>query len=395
MSFAVEDFAPSRLDVSAKGDEQVPLRQDEVRAVNVMARFLYGAAGAALQTQGEGASARRSRPVPAVQGLQWGDQKDPFQEQFPTWRPRSPTPTAAPSSTCRRPRPRHAQPLEAAFLASVFEPGGRPVREGATFKVRTAPSYLGAKIDQGSPPAAPTRSSRSTSSPPTRWAAQAPGRRHLQPDQRELALRLVPAGRPLAVAAHQPRRGRAEGRAEHPAPGPARISRRLGWGDYRLELAGPDGAKSVIRFASGWGAPAKDADAPTWCRVTAGTGHYSQGDTVEITLEAALRRRGQIASQPTAGRLQDRRGRPEGDHGAPEVDRRLGRRGLRSWSAVIQPRDAVPSPKPAGRWASSTCRWSPRAAGSTWRWARRPSAVEAALTSPSPSRGVGFAGRAG
>ncbi len=36
---------------------------------------------------------------------------------------------------------------------------------------------------------------------------------------------------------------------------PARISRRLGWGDYRLELAGPGGAKSVIRFASGWGAP--------------------------------------------------------------------------------------------------------------------------------------------
>jgi len=43
---------------------------------------------------------------------------------------------------------------------------------------------------------------------------------------------------------------------------PARIARRLGWGDYRLELTGAGGAKTVIRFASGWGAAAKDVDAP-------------------------------------------------------------------------------------------------------------------------------------
>jgi len=33
-----------------------------------------------------------------------------------------------------------AQPLEASFTASVFEPGGRPVREGLKLKVRNEPS---------------------------------------------------------------------------------------------------------------------------------------------------------------------------------------------------------------------------------------------------------------
>ena len=42
-----------------------------------------------------------------------------------------------------------AQPLVAAFTTSVFEPGGRPVREGLELKVRTKPVYLGVKIDQG------------------------------------------------------------------------------------------------------------------------------------------------------------------------------------------------------------------------------------------------------
>ena len=31
----------------------------------------------------------------------------------------------------------------------MFEPGGRPVREGVSLKVRTRPLYLGVKVDQG------------------------------------------------------------------------------------------------------------------------------------------------------------------------------------------------------------------------------------------------------
>ena len=46
------------------------------------------------------------------------------------------------------------------------------------------------------------------------------------------------------------------------AGGAARVTRRLGWGDYRVVVEGANGARTVIRFAAGWGAPAKDAEAP-------------------------------------------------------------------------------------------------------------------------------------
>ncbi|RZJ86558.1 MAG: alpha-2-macroglobulin family protein, partial [Brevundimonas sp.] len=53
MSFAVEDFAPQRLAVDADAQESRPVTPGETRAVNLTARFLYGAPGAGLQAQGE------------------------------------------------------------------------------------------------------------------------------------------------------------------------------------------------------------------------------------------------------------------------------------------------------------------------------------------------------
>src|SRR6185369_1974504 len=142
LSFDVEDFAPQRLAVTAQGRETVPLLAGETRLVEISSRFLYGAAGAGLQTQGEARLKVDPDPFPQFKDYQWGDQKDPFQEQFldlettvtdADGRAVIHLPTTAAHDT--------VQPLEAAFLASVFEPGGRPVKEGATFKVRTAPSY--------------------------------------------------------------------------------------------------------------------------------------------------------------------------------------------------------------------------------------------------------------
>ena len=76
----------------------------------------------------------------------------------------------------------------------------------------------------------------------------------------------------MAVAAHQPRHRGHPRRRSTSAPAAGRIRpRKLGWGDYRLELTGPDGAKTITRFAVGWGAPASEAEAPDLVRVSAGT----------------------------------------------------------------------------------------------------------------------------
>src|SRR5690606_23462181 len=138
----------------------------------------------------------------------------------------------------------------------------------------------------------------------------------------------------------------ASGALDVTAQKPARIARRLGWGDYRLELTGRDGAASVIRFASGWGAPARDVETPDMVRVTAGPGSYEQGDTVEITFKPPYAGEAQIAV--ATDRLIDFQTISVGEEG-----RTVKLKTSAAWGGgayvlvtVIQPRDPVATPKP-------------------------------------------------
>ena len=297
LSFQVEDFAPQRLAVTAVGQEATPLKAGETRNVEVTARFLYGAPGSGLQTQGEARLRVDPNPFPAFEGYQWGDQREPFAEKFveigDSVTDGAGRAVLAVSSELAGDT---AQPLTAAFVASVFEPGGRPVREGLDLKVRTRNLYLGARIDQAD--------SSSSSEPTTSVdliAVDAAGRRVAAPGatyaliaenwdydwfQQDGRWQWRRTSRDVVVA---------RAKVDIAADRPARVSRRLGWGDYRLELDGPGGAKSVIRFASGWGAPAKDVEAPDVVRVSAGTATYAQGDTVEITLKPPYAGEAQVA----------------------------------------------------------------------------------------------------
>ncbi|MEO8113726.1 MAG: MG2 domain-containing protein, partial [Phenylobacterium sp.] len=297
LDFDVEDFAPQRLAVTAQGREQVPLAAGETRLVDVTSWFLYGAAGAGLQVQGEARLKVDPDPFPQFKGYEWGDQRAPFAEQSLDL-DRTVTDGEGRAALHLSTFAAHdsPQPLMAALVASVFEPGGRPVREAVNFKVRTAPLYLGVKVNQGDSSGrgdplvaleviAANAAGQRTGAANVGYSLisetwnydwfQQNGRWQWRRTSRDV---VIQAG-PLKMG----------------AGAPTRIARRLGWGDYRMELTGPGGAKSIIRFASGWGAPAKDVDAPDVARVSAGTKAYEQGDTVEITLKAPFAGEAQIA----------------------------------------------------------------------------------------------------
>lgn len=348
LSFQVEDFAPQRLAVTAVGQEAVPLKASETRNIDVTARFLYGASGAGLQTQGEARLRVDPNPFPAFEGYQWGDQREPFAEKFleigQTVTDGEGRAVLALSSEEAGDTP---QPLTASFTASVFEPGGRPVREGLDLKVRTKAVYLGAKIDQGD---------SSGSGDPTMLidliAVNAAGQRIAAPGttytlisenwdydwfQQDGRWQWRRTSRDVVVA---------RANVNLAAGQPTRISRRLGWGDYRLEMTGPGGAKSVIRFASGWGAPAKDVEAPDFVRVSAGAKPYAQGDTVEITLKPPYAGEAQIAV--ATDRLIDLKTVTVGKDGATVKLKTSAAWGGGAYVlvSVVQPRDPVASPKP-------------------------------------------------
>lgn len=347
-NFSVEDFAPQRLavDVDAKAD--TPLAADQTRNIAVSARFLYGAPGAGLQAQGEARLRADPNPFPRFDGYQWGDAREPFEEKYlDLGQTVTDGEGQAVIALSTSEAGDTAQPLIAAFTASVFEPGGRPVREAATLKVRTKPVYLGAKIDVGEASGrndptvtmdviAVDGAGRRIAAPGSTYQLvaenwdydwfQQDGRWQWRRTSRDV---VVQRG-DLAIGLDKA----------------ARVSRRLGWGDYRLELTGPDGAKSVVRFASGWGAPAKDQEAPDFVRVSAGTKSYAQGDTVEITLKPPYAGEAQVAV--ATDRLIDFRTVSVGEKGATVRLKTSAAWGGGAYVmvSVIQPRDPVASPKP-------------------------------------------------
>ncbi|MES2034553.1 MAG: alpha-2-macroglobulin [Pseudomonadota bacterium] len=348
MAFSVEDFAPQRLAVDTDGRAATPVAAGETRQVSVMARFLYGAAGAGLQTQGEARIMADPNPFPAFKDYQWGDQQTAFDEKFlELGSSVTDGDGRAVLSVSTSDLPETSAPLKATVTASVFEPGGRPVRESLFLKVRTKPVYLGVKVDQGD-------ASGSEAAPVSLdiIAVDSLGRRIAAPGatytlvaenwdydwfQQDGRWQWRRTSRDVVVQ---------KGALNIGAGAGAKIARRLGWGDYRLVVEAPNGAKSVIRFAAGWGAPAKDAEAPDFVRITAGTEVKSQGDSVTLTIKAPYAGEAQVAV--ATDRVIDFKTFSVGANGGSvtlKTDASWGG-GAYVLVSVIQPRDPSSTPKP-------------------------------------------------
>ena len=347
LAFSVEDFAPQRLAVTATAEEARPVGPAEVRPVNILARFLYGADGAGLDVQGEARIRPDYDPFPAYEGYRWGDEQTPYQEKFVELA-QTVTDGAgrAVQSFDSAQAGETAAPLAAAVTASVFEPGGRPVREGVTLKLRTRPLYLGVKSTAGSGDT-PTQTfdiigvdaqGRRVTAAGVTWTLvsenwdydwyQQDGRWQWRRNSRDV----VVARGALNVAA---------------AGAPARLSRRLPWGDYRLTLEEPrTGARTVIRLASGWGEPAEGTEAPDTARVSAGTRAYAQGDTVDVAIQAPYDGEAQVAV--ATDRLIDLRTVSVSRSGTTVRLKTSAAWGGGAYVlvSVIQPRDPSVTPKP-------------------------------------------------
>jgi uncharacterized protein YfaS (alpha-2-macroglobulin family) len=349
VDFQVEDFAPQRLAVTVDGQAQTPVGATDTRAVNVTARFLYGAIGAGLQTQGEARLRADPDPFPAFEDYSWGDETAAFDEKEVDLGA-SVTDGAghASLSLAGSAAGDTVDPVLALVTASVFEPGGRPVRESVSLKVRPKPLYLGVKVDEGDASgqdAAPvTLDIVSVNGAGARIAA--PGVSYslisenwnydwFQQDGRWQWRR---TSRDTVVTS---------GAMDVGAGDPAHIRpRRLGWGDYRLELNGPGGAKTITRFSVGWGAPANATESPDLVRVSPAKKAYRQGDTVEIAVKAPYAGEAQVAV--ATDRLIDFKTFEVGKDGGVV---RL--KTSAAWAGgayvlvtVVQPRDPVASPMP-------------------------------------------------
>lgn len=346
VSFQVEDFVPQRLAVTVNADADRPVLAGETRQLQVQARFLYGAAASALPVRSEGRVIADPNPFPAFKDYRWGDQKAPFPEKLLQGQASVTDGQGKAVQAFRTDGLGGSdQPLMALVTASVFEPGGRPVSEQANLKVRLKPLYLGVKTTSGAG-ADPLQTFEVI-------AVDAAGHRVAAP---KVHYKLIAerwnydwyeqdgrwawrrTSRDVPVA---------EGVIDIGPAAAQRISRRLGWGDYRLELDDPvTGARTVIRQASGWSQPADGVEPPDAARVAAQRTGYRTGDTVEVRIEAPFAGEAEVAV--ATDRLVTTRQVSVPKEGATvklAADAAWGS-GAYVMVTVVQPRDPVSSPKP-------------------------------------------------
>jgi hypothetical protein len=146
VSYSVEDFVPQRIAVELDADEAPFLPGDEAREIEVNARFLYGAPGAALTVKSQARVEVDPKPF-GYDGFQWGRHDGSFREQIIDLDDR--TTDGAGITTVRLAPGNRGQnaevPLRLNTVISVLEPGGRAVTESTRIPYRPRALYLGTK----------------------------------------------------------------------------------------------------------------------------------------------------------------------------------------------------------------------------------------------------------
>ena len=144
--FSVEDFVPQRVALALDAETTL-LAAGETRAIEVAARFLYGAPGAGLVVEGRTRVQRDPAPFPELEGFRFGRHDDPFAERILDL---SPTVADGEGRAVLRLDPADegsdfSIPLRLRTVVSVIEPGGRPVADDVRIPYRPRSHYLGLK----------------------------------------------------------------------------------------------------------------------------------------------------------------------------------------------------------------------------------------------------------
>ena len=146
VSYSVEDFVPQRIAVELDVEDAPFLPGDDARDIDVSARFLYGAPGAALTVQSQARVEVDPNPF-GYDGFSWGPHDGSFREQLIDLPDRT---TDGAGQTLVRVVPGNRGsnadiPLRLNTVVSVLEPGGRAVNDSVRIPYRPKDLYLGIK----------------------------------------------------------------------------------------------------------------------------------------------------------------------------------------------------------------------------------------------------------
>ena len=348
-SFSVEDFVPQRIELDIEADDTTPLRASQSRRIEANVRFLYGAPGAGLPVEGEVRIEVDPSPFEDFAGYRFGLHDAAFQ-QIAYDLPDAVTDGAGRAVLGLDAANRGVdatQPLRARIVVSAIEPGGRPVRDDVRIPYRPRDLYIGVEPDfEGRPErdaqtsfnivslnADGTQSDTRLDWRLTRldyrydWYRTSGGNWRWRRTNFTVPIEdgVIQTGGEITAINTPP----------------------LDWGNYRLEVSGPDGAASSYGFWVGWGRVAQDGvEAPDRVRIATPEEAPSVGDTAQISLQAPYGGEAEIVVATDRVIASYTISLPEGGVGFTLPVTEEWGTGAYVMTTVYTPRDTVDQPRP-------------------------------------------------
>ncbi|VAW11093.1 PAN domain protein [hydrothermal vent metagenome] len=303
--FLVEDFVPERLDFTIESPARLAVSGSEIDLA-VEGRYLFGAPAADLRLEGE-ISIAAARDAPAgFAGYSFGlaDEevsatRTPLENLPPTG-----SDGKAAITVAVPPLPEATGRLQARISLRLAEPGGRAITRSLTLPVAGAgpligikPSFADGQVPEGAMAGFYVRAMGADGLPAALGGASW---QLLKLDRRYQWYRLDGSW------AYEPitrTRRVADGRLDLGSTGAARISAKVDWGRYRLEITGDgaDGPVSSVEFDAGWYVADASTETPDTLEVSLDKATYRPGETARLRLSS--RYAGKALITVTAGRL--------------------------------------------------------------------------------------------
>ncbi|KAA2241032.1 alpha-2-macroglobulin family protein [Salinarimonas soli] len=283
-TFLVEDYVPERLELTLTPKEPA-LRPGQPAEIDVEARYLFGAPGAALEVSGEVVVGAATGFLPGLPGYAVGLEDEAVEastveiEAKGTTDARGRVSMQIPVQEAAAPRP-----TEAKIVLRVAEAGGRAVERSVTLPILPAGPVIGVRKTFGDTlaeggtatfdvvAAAPDgrRIARAAS-----WALYRVERRY-QWFNNDGRWGYEPVKTTTRVA---------DGRIEIGTQDPARIAAAVTWGSYRLEVRGegPDAPATSTGFTVGWSGD-QTADVPDLLDMSLDKAAYASGEALKARL---------------------------------------------------------------------------------------------------------------
>ncbi len=289
-AFLVEDFVPERLDM--KLETAAPaLVPDEAGTISAAGRYLYGPPAAALGLEGEIIVKASGKDVPGFAGYVFG-QADEFVN--PVRKPldanlitdadgKAAIPVLIPAV------PKTGRPLEAQIIVKLREQGGRTIERTLTVpvdmkaaRIGIKPAFKGTSVEEDGEAAfdivALDAAGKQSASDKIEWTLTRLDtnwqwyRRDGNWTYEAVTLKRKVGNGTLAALTTEP----------------AKISQKLGWGRYRLDVAStePGGPASSFLFSSGWYTSGEAADSPEQLDVALDKETYKAGEKAKLRISS-------------------------------------------------------------------------------------------------------------